>query len=150
MGYGLETGMNETSMFVTDMIVFILLNILHVAMWNVTITTQNGNTMIMADQFGYKYYLGGVLQNSIYIFFFFYFKNHFFLNSMIFIMVCYNCLLFPIYNMFICMWDQCGKTMSYQEQIIVDNVTYESDATIDPPESEYQSIQININDDTEY
>ena len=114
MGYGLETGMNEMSMFVIDMIVFVLLNVCHIGIWNVSITMPDGKVMIMADKFDWKYYLGGVLQNIIYIFFFAYFTNHFFLNSMTFIIICYNFLIYPIYNAMKCMYNQFSKVFYYE------------------------------------
>lgn len=141
MGYGLEMGMNEMSMFVIDMIVFITLNICHIGIWNVIITID-GNQTIMADHFGYKYYLGGILQNSIYIFFFYYFNNHFFLNSMSFIMICYNFVIFPIYNGIICIIDQISKILYYREEIIVDTVTYNNLDNQEPLESDYRNISI--------
>jgi hypothetical protein len=148
MGYGLETGMNEMSMFVIDMVVFIVLNIFHVGIWNVTMTVD-GREMIMADRFGPTYYLGSVLQNVIYIFFWFYFNNHFFLNSMTFIIVCYNFALYPIYNGMKCMWDQCSKIMYYQEQTIVDNVSYDPDGNREPINSDYRDISIMIDDNND-
>jgi len=163
MGYGLETGMNEMSMFIIDMIIFILLNICHIGIWNVTVTQTDGTQTIMADQFGYKYYLGGILQNTVYIFFWFYFNNHFFLNSMTFIILCYNFALYPLYNGMKCMWDQCSKIMYYQEETIVDNVTYnsgevsrtapqltreyDSDGNREPANFEYRDIAIMIDND---
>ena len=68
---------------------------------------------------------------------------------MTFIMLCYNCALYPLYNMFLCMWDQCSKILFFQEETVVDDVTYESDSTREPPNSDYHNITINIADDNE-
>lgn len=141
MGYAIEQGISEMSIFAIDLALFSISNICHIGIWRVVVTNPNGEEIIMADYFGYKYYLGGVFQNIIYIFFFFYFNIHFFLNSMTFIMICYNFVLYPLYNTSMCMYDQCSKILSFQEEIIIDDVIYD-DSNTEPSISEYRTINI--------
>lgn len=139
MGYGLETGMNEMSMFVVDMVIYIVANICHIGLWNVKITNADGTETIIADNFGYKYYLGGVVQNIVYIVFWFYFNNHFFLNSMTFIMICYNFMLYPLYNMCLCIWDQMSKIFYYDE----------TNSVVEESNDGEKYYEINISEDSE-
>lgn len=140
MGYGLETGMKEMSMFAMDMAIFSIANIIHIGLWQVIVTSPYGREVRLSEEFGIKYYLGNIFQNAVYVFFFFFFNDHFFLNSMTFIMFVYNFALTPIYHMTICLWNQMTQIFSYQERITVNNVTYDTES--EPSEEDYRSIDI--------
>jgi len=129
MGYGMESGMNEVSMFAVDFIIYLILNICHITLWNTVLTAQDGSIIHLTDRFTTRYYLGAILQNIVYIFFFFFFHFHFFLNSMTFIMICYYFILTPLNHLIQCLWIQISNI--YYVPVIEES-----------SEEEYKTIEI--------